>query len=211
MQMPGHLLPCFVRLRFDYSTQTPVAFGGYSRLAWCRAFSHALRKAAYVTGMKTCETCPPRISCSCQHLFENPPVHVAQGVTTEAPRPWVLSVLGGLREQAPRFLHSLDLTAIGRGISYLPLILRIMRKTSEHGVGNPQIRLMLQQPSIFSDTGREIFDAIQAKRPQPMSCTLCRAVPASKKTRDHGPGRLRFVFASLRAASIGSGSAILIM
>lgn len=137
--LPDLWVNCF---RLTFVGDRRIRMPQFPGSAWRGAFGHALRKNGCVTSASDCNNCHARNGCPYAYIFETPPSPLgsAKGITTQAPRPYVLEVNTASSHDDGRF--TLQLTLIGKAIDHLGIILYALQQAGTQGVaGNHNLQL----------------------------------------------------------------------
>lgn len=129
-------------LQFAFTSPRPISMPAFPGSAWRGAFGHALRANGCITGEKSCEHCHAAAACPYAYIFETPPRDGGgeRGITTQAPRPYVISAPPSKPKSQHRY--TLRLTLTGSAAQHLGLIIYAFQEAGRRGVaGNGPMEL----------------------------------------------------------------------
>jgi hypothetical protein len=146
----------FLRARFTVRARGPLWFGEYAGSALRGAFGEALFRHYCVFGFV--DGCRPACSiaarCGYQYLFKTVPSSPGlRGVTTEAPRPYVLWPALERSEVGVGETFQVYVTLFGRATNELPRVVRAIEEALPQGLGMDRVPCDLVRVELLDEAG----------------------------------------------------------
>lgn len=162
----------FLRIRFTIRARGLLRFGEYAGAALRGAFGDALLRQYCVFGFDECRpTCSIAERCGYCYLFKTPPSsHNLRGVTTEAPRPYVLVPVLERPEVDSGESFRMDLTLFGRATTEFPRVVHAVKEALPQGLGGGRVPCDLLALELLDASGNPM--AIEDIPAVPPVCSL---------------------------------------
>jgi hypothetical protein len=161
----GTCLPV-ARYRLGFRMQEELRLPQYAGSLLRGQFGAALRRAACVTGARTCAGCPLLASCPYPEIFETPPPaeHRLQKFS-QVPNPYVIEPPAfGTRSIAAGANLVFDVVLVGRALERLALIVHAFQRALGRGLGRARARGMLETLAVQQGAGwTEIWDGARGR------------------------------------------------